>query len=80
MTNYLANDEVRDNIGEFLDEYIHLESGEQLPRNIPYFKEAIGVLLQTGMFKSVYDIKMACLTKKKQMIPDFLFGDAQTPS
>ena len=72
--NALANNDVSERIGNFLDQYIRLTDGvSQIPRNIPFFKDGFRLLIETGLFPDVYSIKLACLIQEHQIIPDFLF-------
>ena len=71
----LMSDDFRDRLGEFLDNYIQTTDGQPIPRNIPYFKEALKTLIQPGLFKDVEDVKRAALKEKQIIIPNFLFDD-----
>lgn len=72
--NAIASQDVADRIGEFIDQYVRLPDGHtQIPRNIPYFKDAFKIMIAMGIFQSVDEIKFACLTQQKQIIPNFLF-------
>ena len=72
----LNNEDFRDKLGEFLDEYVYAESANgtvSIPRNIPYFKQAIQVMLKSGWTEK--EIRRACLKEKFIIIPNFLFDD-----
>lgn len=71
--NSLATEEIRDNIGEFIDRRIRLPNGDPIPRNIPYFKQALSMMLEIGLYDSSKEIVAACLREEHQIIPDFLF-------
>ena len=70
----LIGEEFCDNIGEFLEQYVcawNTDGETKLPRNIPYFKEAIKVMMETGWTKE--SIRKACLKEKSLILPNFLF-------
>ena len=71
----LIGEEFCDKIGEFLEEYVSAwnnDGGEiKLPRNVPYFKEAINVMIEQGWTKE--EIRKACLKEKYLILPNFLF-------
>ena len=69
----LASTEVAERIGTFIDKYIRLQDGTSVPRSVQMFKDAFLLMLQTGTFSSIREIKMACLREQYQIIPDFLF-------
>lgn len=71
VTNAIATKEVAERIGAFLDDYIRLPDGSQIPRNIPYFKEGIQLILSEGA--SEREIQRRCLESQRQIIPKFLF-------
>lgn len=75
--NFFANESIRDNIGNFIDRRVQLPSGDPIPRNIPYYKEAFLVMINSGVFNSIDEIKRACLLEEHQMIPDFLFENCK---
>ena len=67
----LTNEEFRDAIGEFLDGYVRLDNDKPIPRNIPYFREAIKTMMEDGYTQE--EIIMACLREKALRLPQFLF-------
>ena len=70
------SDDFRDKLGEFLDVYVYAESANgnvSVPRNIPYFKEAIQIMLKSGWTEK--EIRRACLNEKFIILPNFLFDD-----
>lgn len=70
----LIGEEFRDKIGEFLDQYVCAYSPEgesKLPRNVPYFKEAIKLMIEQGWTEE--SIRKACLKEKCLILPNFLF-------
>ena len=72
----LMSVDFRDKLGEFLDVYVYAESANgnvSVPRNIPYFKEAIQVMLKSGWTEK--EIRRACLKEKFIILPNFLFDD-----
>lgn len=69
----VASAEVMERIGKFIDNYVVLQDGTSVPRNVTMFKESFLILLQSGTFRSVRDIKQSCLREQYQIIPDFLF-------
>lgn len=72
----LMSDDFRDKLGEFLDVYVYAESANgnvSVPRNIPYFKEAIQVMLKSGWTEK--EIRRACLKEKFIILPNFLFDE-----
>ena len=72
----LMSDDFRDKLGEFLDVYVYAESANgnvSVPRNIPYFKEAIQVMLKSGWTEK--EIRRACLKEKFIILPNFLFEE-----
>ena len=72
--NAIVDNDAAERIGEFLDQYVRLPDGNsKIPRNIPYFKESITFLLDSGIYSIPEAIKKACLKEQDQMIPYFLF-------
>ena len=72
----LMSDDFRDKLGEFLDVYVYAESANgnvSVPRNIPYFKEAIQLMLKSGWTEK--EIRRACLKEKFIILPNFLFDE-----
>ena len=72
----LMSDDFCDKLGEFLDVYVYAESANgnvSVPRNIPYFKEAIQVMLKNGWTEK--EIRRACLKEKFIILPNFLFDE-----
>lgn len=67
----IANREVAERIGCFLDDYLRMPDGSQIPRNIPYFKQGIQILISQGATEA--EIQKRCLESQRQIIPKFLF-------
>lgn len=72
----LANTEVLNRIGDFIDRYVQLRNGSPIPRNTQVYQDAFVEMLRSGEFHSVEEIKKACLKDEHQMIPDYLFKGA----
>lgn len=68
----LANMEVMERIGAFIDTYVQLLNGEPIPRNLNAYRDAFQIMLNQGIFPSTKDIQLACLEEQNQMIPLFL--------
>ena len=75
MAESLKSDEFRDRLGEFVDEYIMMGDGQPIPRNIPYFRDAFKMMIASGTFKDIDEIKRKALRDKLIIIPNFLFDD-----
>ena len=72
----LANTEVLNHIGDFIDRYVQLIDGSPIPRNTQMYQDAFVEMLRSGEFHSIEEIKRACLIEEYQMIPDYLFKRA----
>ena len=68
----LANMEVMERIGNFLDKYVQLIDGEPIPRNLNAYRDSFQAMLAEGIFATTKDIQIACLREQNQMIPLFL--------
>lgn len=74
MVSYaLASEEVLERIGAFIDRYVMLQDGSTCPMTVATYKEAFLLMIRSGTFHSVEEIKRACLREQLQMIPDFMF-------
>ena len=71
----LKSDDFRDRLGEFIDDYITMGDGQPIPRNIPYFRDSLKMMIASGAFKDAEEIKRAALWDKLIIIPNFLFDD-----
>lgn len=72
-TNFFITEDYCEKIGSFLDKYVKMADGSQLPRNIPYFRKAIMTMYSKCGFKTKEEIITRCLKEKSFMLPDILF-------
>ena len=71
----LMSDDFRDKLGEFIDEYITCSDGSSIPRNVPYFRDALKLMITDGFFHNKEEIRKKCLREKLIIIPNFLFDE-----
>ena len=72
----LIEPDAMERIGAFIDQYVRLQDGSSVPRDQKFYKDAFQMMLKSGVFKSVRDIKIACLRDQSQMIPTFLLENS----
>ena len=72
----LIEPDAMERIGVFIDKYVRLQDGSSVPRDQKFYKAAFQMMLKSGAFKSVRDIKIACLLDQSQMIPTFLLENS----
>ncbi|MBR3353862.1 MAG: hypothetical protein IKG47_00685 [Oscillospiraceae bacterium] len=72
----LIEPDAMERIGVFIDKYVRLPDGSSVPRDQKFYKAAFQMMLKSGAFKSVRDIKIACLLDQSQMIPTFLLENS----
>lgn len=73
--NTVLSDDFRERLGEFIDGYITCSDGHPIPRNIPYFRDALKLIISEGFFRDEEELRKACLREKLIIIPNFLFEE-----